>query len=303
MNELPRVRFIVERADSGMQLRSASRGVVVLAGMTLLAGCLDHDRVLGAHCQVASDALVAVTFSSPGAPQPAMGGLNSRQDELGTLFHFVPHDDRDGRARGMTVHTLVTQAIDVSHEMYWNSLSLHARLKMDLDGAELPLSSRASLESALLSGSGVIAWDVERQTIRDVLQAIDGDPRALSILQGAAPEDRYLVISSRLLAKYVRLRYTPGGGIWLSDGRGSASTPFIAPLTFRIGNTNFHSDYSCAPVDELNSAVVARQARVPAVYFYTAVRYDAATKKAQQDLRVNDLYLLTATVRAAQIQR
>lgn len=303
MSALPRVRFIVERGDSGMQPRSACRGVVVLAGATLLLGCLDQDRVLRARCQVASDALTAVTFSSPGAPQAALGGLNLRQDELGTLFHLVPHDGQDGRAHGMPVHTLAAQAIDVSHEMYWNSLSMRARLKMDLDGEELPVASRAGIESALLSGSGVIAWDVERQAIKDVLHAIDEDPRALGILQGAAPQDRYLVISSRLLAKYVRLRYTPGGGIWLSDGTGSVSTPFIAPVTFRIGNTNFHSDYSCALVDELNSAAFSRKARVAAVHFYTAVRYDAATKKAQRDLRADDLDLLTATLRTAQIQR
>jgi hypothetical protein len=191
----------------------------------------------------------------------------------------------------------------VSQEIYWNSLSVHVPVKTDLDAEELPEASRAAIDSTLLSGSAVVAWDIEREEIPDVLHAINSDPEALRALQTATPRERHLVISSRLLARYVGLSYTPGGGIWLSDGTGSVSTPFITPWTFRLGNTNFHSNYSCATADTLNSMANASNARVPAVYFYTAVRYDAATGKAKHDPQPIDLDLLTTALRASPAQQ
>lgn len=292
-----------EFAKAVRKVGLARRGAIVFSAAMLSLGCADEDRVLTAHCQIAIDGFATATFFPWDAPDATIGGLNARQDALGTLFRFVPDQGKIGGARWLRAYTVIAKAMSVSHAVYWNSLSIHARLNTDLDGEALAESSRASVESALLSGSHLIAWDVERQAIKDVLQVVNEDPEAMRILKGASAEDRYLVISSRLLAKYTGIVYSPGGGIWLSNGQGSASTPFVSVWTFRIENTNFHSNYLCGPADELNSKATSMNARVPAIYFYTAVRYDSATGKVERDRRASDLDLLTATMRAAQARR
>jgi hypothetical protein len=279
-----------------MPVSAVCRPAVLATTAIHLAGCIDEDRILTARCQVAGNAFAAATFSPTNAPQATIGGLNVRQEALGTLYQFARDRPQIGRTSWMAVYRLAAHTVNVSHEVYWNSLSLKMHITTDLDGEELSESSRASIDSVLLSGSAVVTWDVERQAITDALQAINEDPGALRILRGAAPEDRYLMVSSRLLAKYVWLYYTPGGGAWLSDGRGSVSTPFITPWTFRIGSTNFHSKYSCGTVDELNAITVATNERVPAVYFYTPVRYDPARGRVEREPRTSDLDLLTAVL-------
>lgn len=279
-----------------------ARLVAVLAIVALASGCGDEDRVLTARCRAAPDGFVAA-FSPRDAGDATIGGFSARQDELGTLFRVSADHAEGSGAQWTAVHTLTAHAANQSHEVYWNSQSLHVALETDLDGEKAAEPSRKRIESALLDGSGVVVWDVERQTIQNVVQAINGDAEALGILQRAAPEDRYLVISTRLLAREMGMFYTPGGGVWLADGHGSVSTPFVAIGTFRIDSTYYHTRFQCPAVDELTARAAETKQRVPAVYFYTAIRYVAEAKQVERDPRLVDFRLLTAEMQVTQSTR
>ena len=259
--------------------------IIAISVTTYLVDCGGEDRIVTAKCQVQDDVFSAIVSTSE-IDRAAWGRFDGRQDGLGAILRVVPEQGRNGTARWLTAYTLNAVDKSVFHERHWSRGIRHARLDTDLDGEMLAESFRARVQSMLSFGTRIALYDVEQQTMSNVLYAINADPKALSILQGATAQERYLVVSSIAFAKGASLIYS----------RDWQEAPFVAIQTFTIRDTYFHSNYFCRPLEEIGARANLTKARVPAVYFYTAVRYDDATKSAQIDPRPIDVDLLGTTL-------
>jgi len=222
-----------------------SRCLLALTVIAYATGCRDEDRLLTAKCDVRGD-VFTVTFPLEDASSATVGSFNRRHDELGTMFRVVPGDAQNSAAWTLT-HQLRDNVISESYAVYWFSKAVHTDLKayVDADAGSVTESSRAKIESILSAATRIGIGDVYRRTINGVLDTINNNPVVLDALRSAAPQERYLVVSSIALAKGAFLLYD-------TSAQRPYTRPFVAVQTLRIGNTYYHVNFSCPPLEDIS---------------------------------------------------
>lgn len=245
--------------------------------MVCLAGCGAPEHIVTATC-VAPGGQLSMSIVLLDVEGGAIGHYNGRHDELGTILRLVENAENAEHDRWDAVRTLDSLHERVSLERHWLRSVHRLPLELDVDGEVMAEPLHGRVEAVVLGGSTMVLLGAEKKAIADVLQAINRDPEALRVLRQAGPQERFVVVSSVVTGQSASLTYFPG---W----RRLPDAPFVAINTFRVDDAYFHPVYSCEPLKKVAARAQAEKTAVPAVYFYTAVRYDEATKRARLDPR------------------
>jgi hypothetical protein len=228
----------------------------------LLVAC--NDRTIKVTCGPSNSDTISADFGSPNLAGISIGLLNTHQFSPGTLLQLSPAAPGQTLGSGSAPYVLKSTDSDFAplqpeatiSKVVGSDFSVEA----DADVTQTAASLSIDLKSEIISNTSLTVTNAQRKTLRDPINLLNTDTRALTIMKQGS-DSKFVVVYAVSYGDGVSLSYT------------GKTTVAGQANVLKVGKFTLNITYDCSDVASINQTAQAAPTQKPSLlFFYVPVK-------------------------------